>query len=128
MCRRRAVTAAPANNNHILLIDDTPTDVDVLLDQLSEAGFEITVAEDGEDGLEQSQYDPPDLILLDVVLPGIDGFETCRRLKAAEYTQDIPVIFMTSLTDLADKVRGFAVGGVDYIPKPIQPAEVLARV
>ncbi|HEU5098954.1 MAG TPA: response regulator [Roseiflexaceae bacterium] len=122
------MTAAPANNNHILLIDDTPTDVDVLLDQLSEAGFEVTVAEDGEDGLEQIEYDPPDLILLDVVLPGIDGFETCRRLKTAECTQDIPVIFMTSLTDLADKVHGFAVGGVDYIPKPIQPAEVLARV
>ncbi len=122
------MTAAPANNPHILLIDDNPADIDVLLDPLTEAGFEISVAEDGEDGLEQAQYDLPDLILLDVVLPRIDGFETCRRLKAVECTQEIPVIFMTSLTNLADKVHGFAVGGVDYIPKPIQPAEVLARV
>jgi signal transduction histidine kinase len=114
--------------SRILVVDDNPADVDVLIDQLAEAGFEVAVAEDGEDGLEQSQYKPPDLILLDVALPGIDGFETCRRLKAAERTQAVPVIFMTSLTELADKVHGFAMGGVDYIPKPIQPAEVLARV
>jgi CheY-like chemotaxis protein/nitrogen-specific signal transduction histidine kinase len=117
-----------ANNQHILLIEDNPADVDVLIEQLSEAGFEVTVAEDGEDALEQSQYDPPGLILLDVILPGIGGFETCRRLKADDRTRKIPVIFMTSLTDIADKLNGFAVGGVDYITKPIQQAEVLARV
>jgi signal transduction histidine kinase/DNA-binding response OmpR family regulator len=122
------VTTAPANNPQILLIDDTPADIDILLGQLTDAGFVVRVAEDGEDGLTQSQCNPPDLIVLDVVLPGIDGFETCRRLKAEERTSAIPVIFLTSLADLSDKLHGFAAGGVDYLTKPIQPAEVMARV
>jgi PAS domain S-box-containing protein len=111
-----------------LIVEDNPANIDVLIDQLAGAGFTIAVAEDGEDALERSRYKPPDLILLDVILPGIDGFETCRRLKADDRTQAIPVIFMTALTDLADKIRGFAVGGVDFVTKPIQEQEVLARV
>jgi two-component system, sensor histidine kinase and response regulator len=122
------VETAHPHHSRILVVDDNPADVDVLLDQLAKAGFEMAVAEDGEDALEQSQYKPPELILLDVMLPGIDGFETCRRLKADDRTSATPVIFMTSLTDLSDKLHGFAAGGVDYLTKPIQQAEVLARV
>jgi PAS domain S-box-containing protein len=117
-----------ADKPRILIVEDNPANIDVLIDLLSSAGFTIAVAEDGEDALERSQYKPPDLILLDVILPGIDGFETCRRLKADRRTQSIPVIFMTALTDLADKMRGFAVGGVDFVTKPLQEQEVLARV
>ena len=111
-----------------MVVDDNPANVDALLDQLLSAGFEVAVAQDGEDALEQIEYKRPDLILLDVVLPGIDGFETCRRLKADNRMSAIPVIFLTSLADLADKLRGFAAGGVDYLTKPFQQAEVLARV
>ncbi|ETW94447.1 MAG: transcriptional regulator [Candidatus Entotheonella factor] len=86
------------------------------------------MARDGENALEQLQHTLPDLILLDVKMPGIDGFETCRRLKASERTHDIPVIFMTALTDTVDKVQGFQAGAVDYVTKPIDHEEVLARV
>jgi PAS domain S-box-containing protein len=122
------MTAEHVDKPRILIVEDNPANVDVLIDQLSSAGFTIAVAEDGEDALELCQYRAPDLILLDVILPGIDGFETCQRLKANQRTQSIPVIFMTALTDLADKMRGFAVGGVDFVTKPVQEQEVLARV
>lgn len=112
----------------ILLVDDNPTNLGVLFKSLSDSGFKLLVAEDGESAIEQVNYVLPDLILLDVMMPGIDGFETCRRLKANEATKDIPVIFMTALTETVDKVKGFSVGAVDYITKPIQPEEVLARV
>ncbi len=112
----------------ILIIDDSPINLSVIVDYLEEASFELMVARDGESGLEIAQRAQPDLILLDVIMPGIDGFETCRQLKANENTQDIPVIFMTALTSIEDKVKGFSVGGVDYITKPIQQEEVLARV
>lgn len=122
------MTLEPALEACILIIDDSTMNLKVIVDYLEEAGFELMVARDGESGLEIAQRAHPDLILLDVIMPGIDGFETCRRLKANETTQDIPVIFMTALTNVEDKVQGFTVGGVDYITKPIQQKEVLARV
>src|ERR671933_232556 len=112
----------------ILIVDDTPANLEVLLDFLEDSGFKVWVAEDGESAIEGAEYAPPELILLDVLMPGIDGFETCRRLKANPATQDIPVIFMTALTDTVDKVRGLSLGAVDYITKPLQHEEVLARI
>ncbi|HEY9608509.1 hybrid sensor histidine kinase/response regulator [Allocoleopsis sp.] len=112
----------------ILIVDDTPENLEVLSDALSSAGFEIAVATDGESAIEQVAYELPDLILLDVLLPGIDGFETCRQLKENASTHDIPVIFMTALADTEEKVKGLSLGSVDYITKPFQQEEVLARV
>jgi len=112
----------------ILIVDDTPTNIGVVTDYLADYGFEILIARDGEKALQRSRYTRPDLILLDVMMPGIDGFGTCRRLKADEVTKDIPVIFMTALANPEDKVRGFEVGGVDYVTKPLHQEEVLARI
>lgn len=112
----------------ILIVDDTPENLEVLSDALSSAGFEIAVATDGESAIEQVAYELPALILLDVLLPGIDGFETCRQLKENASTHDIPVIFMTALSDTEEKVKGLSLGAVDYITKPFQQEEVLARV
>ena len=112
----------------ILIVDDTPENLEVLSDALSSAGFEIAVATDGESAIEQVAYELPDLILLDILLPGIDGFETCRQLKENASTHDIPVIFMTALSDTEEKVKGLSLGAVDYITKPFQQEEVLARV
>lgn len=112
----------------ILIVDDTPANLGVLVETLGGAGYRLMVAEDGEEALAQTQQTQPDLILLDVMMPGIDGFETCRRLKARAKTRDIPVLFMTALHETADKVKAFAAGGVDYITKPIEHEEALARV
>jgi signal transduction histidine kinase len=112
----------------ILIVDDTPTNLEVLSEGLTYAGFEVAVATNGERAIKQAEYEAPHLILLDVMMPGIDGFETCRRLKANPITKDIPIIFMTALTDVVDKVKGLALGAVDYITKPFQQAEVVARV
>ncbi|HEY9709261.1 MAG TPA: adenylate/guanylate cyclase domain-containing protein [Oculatellaceae cyanobacterium] len=112
----------------ILIVDDTPTNLRMLCDFLTDSGFEVLVAIDGESAIAQALYAQPNLILLDVLMPGIDGFETCRRLKANSSTQAIPVIFMTALSETVDKVRGFQVGAVDYVTKPLQPEEVLARI
>ena len=114
--------------NTILIVDDTPTNISLLLDYLGHQGFEVLVARDGESAIEQAQFVIPDLILLDVMMPGIDGFETCSRLKEIDETKSIPIIFMTALADSKDKVRGFNAGAVDYVTKPIQQEEVLARV
>lgn len=120
----------PADFTHysILLVDDTPDNLNVLVDFLQEFGFNLRVALSGESALQRIRYSAPDLVLLDVLLPGIDGFETCRQLKADPTTRDIPIIFMTSLARVEDKVRGFEVGAVDYVTKPLQQAEVLARI
>ncbi len=115
-------------NRSILIVDDTPTNLEVLFNFLSNAGFKVLFAEDGESALEKANYALPNLILLDILMPGIDGFETCRRLKENESTKSIPVIFLTALTDTADKVKGFSLGAVDFITKPLQYEEVLARV
>lgn len=117
-----------AQKGIILLVDDKPTNLGVLFDSLSDAGFKTLVAQDGESAIAQIAFVKPDLILLDIMMPGMDGFETCRRIKENAATQHIPVIFMTALTEIADKVRGFDVGAVDYVIKPVQPEEVLARV
>lgn len=112
----------------ILIVDDTPMNLELLVNELTDAGFEVSVAMSGQIALRQLKYDHPDIILLDVLMPGMDGFETCRRLKASRKTKDIPVIFMTALADTADKVKGFNVGAVDYVTKPLQYEEVKARV
>ena len=112
----------------ILVVDDNPTNLRVLLDYLKKSGFDVLVAPNGERALRQLERIQPDLILLDVLMPGIDGFETCLELKQNEKTRDIPVIFMTALADMADKIRGFEVGGVDYLTKPLQLQEVLLRI
>ncbi|HEY9614237.1 sensor histidine kinase [Allocoleopsis sp.] len=114
--------------NSILIVDDTPTNLKVLFELLSESGFKVSIAKSGESALEKVQEALPDLILLDVMMPGIDGFETCRRLKADPRTKDIPVIFMTVLSEVLDKVKGLKLGAVDYITKPIEQEEVLARI
>jgi len=122
------MSVATAEPGTILVVDDTPTNLEILFDFLTNYGFKILVAEDGESALQKAAYASPDLILLDILMPGIDGFETCCRLKANELTRDIPVIFMTALSETADKVRGLQVGAVDYVTKPLQHEEVLVRV
>lgn len=116
------------NKPTILVVDDNPTNLQVLLESLKRTGFKILVARTGESAIQQAEYGKPDLILLDVMMPGIDGFETCRRFKTLEAFKDIPIIFMTALTDTTDKLKGFQAGGVDYVTKPLQHEEVLARV
>jgi signal transduction histidine kinase len=112
----------------VLIVDDTPANVRVLAEYLDGHGFNVTVAQDGEEGLERARFGRPDLVLLDAMMPGWDGFETCRRLKADPATSAIPVIFMTALSEVGDKVRAYEAGGVDYITKPFHAEEVLARV
>jgi len=112
----------------ILIVDDEPADVDVLSECLGAAGYAVAVAEDGERALDLCRQHPPDAVLLDIVLSGIDGFETCRRLKADGRTRDVPVLFITVLTDMGDRLKSFLVGGVDYIVKPFHREEVLARL
>ena len=119
---------APARAPTILIVDDTAANVAVLADHLGDHGFAVLVAQDGEEGIERARYGRPDLILLDVMMPGMGGFDTCTRLKADEATRDIPVIFMTALSDIGDKITGYKVGGVDYVTKPFHTEEVLARV
>jgi PAS domain S-box-containing protein len=116
------------DNGVILIVDDTPINLELLLNFLEDSGFKVLVAEDGESAIESAEFALPDMILLDILMPGIDGFETCRRLKTNQATQDIPVIFMTALTETVDKVRGLSLGAVDYITKPLQHEEVLARI
>ncbi|MEA5505814.1 response regulator [Halotia wernerae UHCC 0503] len=115
-------------NNSILIVDDIPTNIKVLFEILNQAGFRVSVAKNGKSALEKVQETLPNLILLDVMMPGIDGFETCRRLKNNPKTKDIPVIFMTALSETVDKVKGLQIGAVDYITKPIEYEEVLARI
>jgi adenylate cyclase len=112
----------------ILIVDDAPANLGVVVDSIEDHGFRVIVAQDGVEGLQRAALVQPDLILLDVIMPGLGGFETCRRLKALGTTRDIPVIFMTSLSDTEDKVTGFKVGGIDYVTKPLEVDEVLARV
>ena len=112
----------------ILVVDDHPYNLRVLTNTLNEAGYQTLIANSGDRALYQIANQPPDLILLDVMMPGIDGFETCRRLKANPDTAPIPVIFMTALGDIDNKIMGFEVGAVDYITKPFQIKEVLVRV
>ncbi|MDM8527256.1 EAL domain-containing protein [Anaerolineales bacterium HSG24] len=112
----------------ILVVDDISTNLTLLFNRFTQAGFKVLVSQDGETALRQAAYAQPDIILLDVMMPGLDGFETCRRLKKSKETHTIPVIFMTALADIDSKMTGFEAGGIDYVAKPIDFQEILARV
>src|SRR5262245_30459439 len=112
----------------ILIVDDTPANVRMVTGILKGKGYALSVATNGKEALDLLDWIRPDLILLDVVMPEMDGFETCRRIKAVEAWQDIPIIFLTAKTDTADLVKGFEIGAVDYVGKPFNAHELLARV
>ena len=114
--------------NLILIVDDNINNIRILSDVMQMQGHSVSVASNGENALNELQTISPDLILLDIMMPGMDGFEVCRRLKAWDKTKDIPIIFMTALSDTADKVKGLKLGAVDYITKPFQQEEIVARV
>ena len=113
---------------HILIVDDIEDNLEILGDVLTFHGYHVHTARSGDLVLKEAKELHPDLILLDVLMPEMDGFEVCTRLKADENTRDIPVIFVSAMTETESKVKGFKVGGVDYINKPFQHAEILARV
>ncbi len=112
----------------VLVVDDIATNIDILIETLSNITGDIAVAMDGPTALEIAQESPPDLILLDIMMPGMDGYEVCRRLKAIPSLQDIPVIFVTAMSEIENKTQGFELGAVDYITKPFEVVEVRARV
>ena len=112
----------------VLIVDDVPDNVAPLHDGLDAAGYTVLVALDGEAALRRAAQARPDVILLDAVMPGLDGFEVARRLKANPATAHIPIIFMTGLTETEHVVAAFQAGGVDYVTKPIRPREVMARI
>lgn len=116
------------NLGTILIVDDTPDNLLVLFSYLEDQGFKVLLAEDGKTAIKIAQAKSPDLILLDVLMPEIDGFETCRQLKEKPDTKEIPVIFLTALSETVNKVKGFKLGGVDYITKPSEQEEVLVRI
>ncbi|MGC9503458.1 response regulator [Baaleninema sp.] len=122
------MTLEPQPTAVVLIVDDNPTNLSVLAAHLEAAGFSLRVAQDGESALRVAALQLPDLIILDILMPGIDGFETCRRLKNNPLTREIPVIFMSALSDSVDKVKGLSLGAVDYITKPFERDEVLARL
>lgn len=112
----------------ILIVDDTPDNLRVLSAMLTNQGFEVRKALSGQRAIASVQADPPDLILLDIKMPEMNGYEVCQHLKANSSTCEVPIIFISALDDALDKVRAFAVGGVDYVTKPFQEIEVLARI
>jgi PleD family two-component response regulator len=117
------------SHGNILIVDDSPENLSVLTRMLAEEGYQVRPAISGELALKAIQKSPPDLVLLDIMMaPGIDGYEVCRQLKVSVVTRDIPIVFMSALHDTVNKVKAFDVGGVDYITKPFQIEEVLARV
>src|SRR5256885_1110304 len=112
----------------VLIVDDVPDNLSVLHDALDEAGYTVLVATSGEAALQRASQALPDIVLLDAVMPGMDGFEVARHLKARPDTAHIPIVFMTGLTETEHVVAAFQAGGVDYVTKPIRPREVLARI
>jgi signal transduction histidine kinase len=114
--------------NTLLLIDDRPDNIKSLMDFLTKSGFKVLIAKDGQDGIKTAEIGNPDLILLDVIMPDMNGFEVCKILKSQDNTKHIPIIFLTVRTELFDIVAGFEMGAADYITKPLQYEEVLARV
>lgn len=112
----------------IMIVDDNPTNLEVLSEALTNVGFRVVVAVDGQSAIDQVKYRPPELILLDVMMPGINGYETCSQLKSDPSTRDIPVLFMTALSDAENTAQGLSLGAVDYISKPFHQKEVIARV
>ena len=121
-------TEGAAPRQEILVVDDTPANLDLLVSLLSEVGHKVRAAPNGHLALKSALSHPPSMLLLDVRMPGMDGFELCQKLKEDDRTRDIPIIFISGQNDVADRVRGFEVGGVDFIGKPFQRQEVLARV
>ncbi|WP_280154665.1 response regulator [Piscinibacter sp. XHJ-5] len=112
----------------VLIVDDVPDNLSVLHDALDESGYTVLVATSGEAALQRAAQAQPDIVLLDAVMPGLDGFEVARRLKARPDTAHIPIVFMTGLTETEHVVAAFQAGGVDYVTKPIRPREVIARI
>jgi len=113
---------------YILLVDDIIDNLEMLTDMLDNKGYEVQIALDGQEALDKIGSHPPDLVLLDIQMPGMDGYEVCRRIKANPATADIPVIFLSALSETEDIVKGFDAGGVDYVSKPFKYREVMARV
>ena len=122
------MTTQASNEGLVLIVDDTPGNLSVLYHILTSEGLAVLIADHGAAALTVARSEQPDLILLDVVMPDLDGFEVCRRLKADESTADIPVMFMTTLSDVEDQVRGFEAGAVDYVTKPFHERELMARI
>jgi PAS domain S-box-containing protein len=118
----------PPSKESILIVDDTPANLQLLAQLLSEQGYKVRMAQDGTMALLSVESSPPDLILLDIRMPELNGYEVCSKLKASSFTKDIPIIFISALNEVFDKVKAFEVGGVDYITKPFQSQEVLVRV
>ncbi len=112
----------------VLIVDDTTYNLEILFTTLQSAGFTVLVAQDGVSALAKAEYAEPDIILLDILMPGIDGFEVCRKLKGNRKTKDIPILFMTALDNPENILKGFELGGVDYVTKPIEQGEVIARL
>lgn len=122
------MTTQAMQPNYLLIVDDNATNLSILSQSLKQLGLKVRMAMDGESAINIVQQHPPELILLDVMMPGIDGFETCARLKANSLSQAIPIIFMTALSDAESKAKGFSLGAVDYITKPFNESEVIARI
>ena len=122
------LTLDRANSDVVLIVDDVPDNLSVLHDALDESGYTVLLATSGEAALARAVQALPDIVLLDAMMPGMDGFEVARRLKAAPLTAHIPIIFMTGLTETEYLVAALDAGGVDYVTKPIKPKEVLARM
>lgn len=118
----------PSSKNSILIVDDTLPNLRLLSNMLSEYGYDVRGVPNGPMALEVVNLDPPDLILLDITMPGMDGYQVCEKLKIDPQTGEIPVIFISALDEVLDKVKAFSVGGVDYITKPFQLEEILVRV
>lgn len=112
----------------VLVVDDDPVNLQVISESLGEQPFEVAYAMDGETALEQIAREIPDLVILDALMPGMNGFAICKQLKADPATRDIPVLFMTALADVKDRLHGFALGAADYLTKPFEQQELLARV
>jgi len=119
---------ASDNRNIVLVVDDSPDTLRMLTDAIEAAGMTVLVATEGAQALSMTSRVTPDVVLMDAVMPGMDGFETCRRLRRIKALAHVPVIFMTGLTETEDVVKGFNAGGVDYVTKPIEPDELLARI
>lgn len=118
----------PDHQGVVLIVDDVPDNLALLSSALEQAGYMVLVALDGRSALDRMQRLKPEIVLLDAMMPGLDGFETCRLMKAEAGFEDVPVVFMTALTESEHVLEGFAAGGVDYVTKPIHPEQVVARV
>ncbi|HBL11048.1 MAG TPA: hypothetical protein DD379_06510, partial [Cyanobacteria bacterium UBA11162] len=117
-----------STKGNILVVDDTPANLNILTEILSRKGYKVRLAPSGKLALRSIEFAPPDLILLDIMMPEMDGYQVCKILKASEKTKDIPIIFISALYEVLDKMKAFSLGGVDYITKPFEVEEVLVRI